>query len=115
MQIAPIEGRGYELASQLLIRFFFLLFEDFFAKGKMRLSISVVFLLLNLLLCSVWSSAKKVKDDDFAEFDDFDKDEFVNGTCLDASTFAVHVLDSLFRKSVLIHAGNTFAIENTSR
>ena len=55
--------------------------RSFILTGKMRLSISFVFVFLTLLLCSVGSSAKKVKDDDFSEFDDFDHDEFVVGTC----------------------------------
>jgi hypothetical protein len=43
----------------------------------MRSSITVLFILINILLCLVWSAAKKIKDDDFSEFDDFDEDEFV--------------------------------------
>jgi hypothetical protein len=45
----------------------------------MRSSITVLFILFNILLCLVWSAAKKIKDDDFSEFDDFDEDEFVVG------------------------------------
>jgi hypothetical protein len=45
----------------------------------MRSSITVFFVLLNILLCRVWSAAKKSKDEDFSEFDDFDEDEFVVG------------------------------------
>jgi hypothetical protein len=45
----------------------------------MRSSITVLFILINILLCLVWSAAKKIKDDDFSEFDDFDEDEFVVG------------------------------------
>ncbi len=45
----------------------------------MRSSITVLFVLINILLCSIWSSAKKGKDEDFSEFDDFDDDEFVVG------------------------------------
>ncbi|CAF1032819.1 unnamed protein product [Rotaria magnacalcarata] len=43
----------------------------------MRSSITVFFILLHLLLCFVWSAAKKIHDEDFSEFDDFDEDEFV--------------------------------------
>ena len=46
----------------------------------MRSSITVLLVLINLLLCSIWpSAAKKNKDEDFSEFDDFDQDEFVVG------------------------------------
>ncbi len=45
----------------------------------MRSSVTVLFVLFNLLLCLVWSAAKKIKDEDFSEFDDFDEDEFVVG------------------------------------
>ncbi|UJR27130.1 hypothetical protein I4U23_008429 [Adineta vaga] len=43
----------------------------------MRSSITVLFILFNLLSCLIWSVAKKMKDEDFSEFDDFDEDEFV--------------------------------------
>lgn len=46
----------------------------------MRSSITVLFVLINLLVCAIWpSTAKKNKDEDFSEFDDFDEDEFVVG------------------------------------
>jgi hypothetical protein len=45
----------------------------------MRSSITVLFILINIILCLVWSAAKKIKDEDFSEFDDFDEDEFVVG------------------------------------
>ncbi len=45
----------------------------------MRSSVTVLFVLFNILLCLVWSAAKKMKDEDFSEFDDFDEDEFVVG------------------------------------
>jgi hypothetical protein len=45
----------------------------------MRSSITVLFVLFNILSCSLWSAAKKIKDEDFSEFDDFDEDEFVVG------------------------------------
>ncbi|CAF0908645.1 unnamed protein product [Rotaria sp. Silwood1] len=43
----------------------------------MRSSITIFFVLFNILLCFVWSAAKKLKDEDFSEFDDFDEDEFI--------------------------------------
>jgi hypothetical protein len=45
----------------------------------MRSSITLFFVLFNILLCLIWSAAKKIKDEDFSEFDDFDRDEFVVG------------------------------------
>ena len=45
----------------------------------MRSSIIVLFILINILLCLVYTTAKKIKDEDFSEFDDFDEDEFVVG------------------------------------
>ena len=50
-----------------------------FSQENMRPSISAIFILINLLLCLACVSAKKNKDEDFSEFDDFDKDEFVVG------------------------------------
>jgi hypothetical protein len=41
----------------------------------MRLSRSLIL----IFLCFVCTTTKKIKDDDFAEFDDFDQDEFVTG------------------------------------
>ncbi|CAF2859841.1 unnamed protein product [Rotaria sp. Silwood2] len=43
----------------------------------MRSSVTVFFVLFNIILCFVWSAAKKIKDEDFSEFDDFDEDEFI--------------------------------------
>ena len=37
--------------------------------------------LILILLCFVCVTTKKIKDDDFAEFEDFDQDEFETGTC----------------------------------
>ncbi len=41
----------------------------------MRLAITLVL----IVLCVIYSTAKKNKDEDFSEFDDFDHDEFVVG------------------------------------
>ncbi|CAF1278187.1 unnamed protein product [Adineta ricciae] len=43
----------------------------------MRSSMTILFILFNLLSYFTWSVAKKMKDEDFSEFDDFDEDEFV--------------------------------------
>ena len=43
----------------------------------MRLAICLVI----GFLCFICLAAKKVKDEDFSEFDDFDQDEFVVGKC----------------------------------
>ncbi|CAF0754294.1 unnamed protein product [Adineta ricciae] len=43
----------------------------------MRSSMTILFILFNLLSYFTWSVAKKIKDEDFSEFDDFDEDEFV--------------------------------------
>jgi hypothetical protein len=40
----------------------------------MRSSITILFVLFNILLCFVWSVEKKRKNEDFSDFDD---DEFV--------------------------------------
>lgn len=45
----------------------------------MRSSITIVFILINILLCFLWTTAKKASDEDFSEFDDFDDDEFITG------------------------------------
>ena len=42
----------------------------------MRSSITILFVLFNILLCFVWSVEKKRKNEDFSGFDD---DEFVIG------------------------------------
>jgi hypothetical protein len=41
----------------------------------MRLSTRLIF----IFLCFACLTAKKIKDEDFSEFDDFDQDEFVIG------------------------------------
>ena len=45
----------------------------------MRSSMTILFILFNLLSYITWSVAKKMKDEDFSEFDDFGEDEFVVG------------------------------------
>lgn len=54
---------------------------------KMRFSIILLFVLFNILLCSVCLTAKKLKDDDFSEFDEFDDDEFV--VRMEKETFSI--------------------------
>jgi len=67
----------------------------------MRSSITVLFVLFNILLCSLWSAAKKIKDEDFSEFDDFNEDEFVVGM---NRKFYFHkkIYFSIFRISITI-------------
>lgn len=40
---------------------------------------TLLIFLFTYFLCT--TVAKKIQDDDFAEFEDFDQDEFVVGTC----------------------------------
>lgn len=58
------------------MRFFVLLLVFYCEENYMRLSRSIIVIFLCLLCTTI---AKKNRDDDFAEFEDFDQDEFIIG------------------------------------
>lgn len=47
--------------------------------------------LVLIFLCCIYSTAKKNPDEDFAEFDDFDQDEFTVDTEISSSTTATPI------------------------
>ena len=63
----------------------------------MRSSITLFFVLFNIILCFVWSAAKKIKDEDFSEFDDFDEDEFIVGMIYNKIEFRKKISRDIYR------------------
>jgi hypothetical protein len=62
----------------------------------MRSSITILFVLFNILLCFVWSVEKKRKNEDFSDFDD---DEFVigmnNNIYFERKCFVLSILETI--------------------
>ena len=65
-----------ELTNRNCVSVYFVFIIFLFEENTMLISRCLIL----ILLCFVCVTTKKIKDDDFAEFEDFDQDEFETGT-----------------------------------